>query len=130
MTEPNRPLSDLVRRLRARSGLSIRQLEEASGINRANLSRLERGEASRPQPETLTRLAEVFGIDASELLTAAGYTADKASALPSLPMYLRSKYAHLPASARKDLADYVTRLETEYGGAAKSKPKTARKKNI
>lgn len=129
--KPNRTLSELVRRLRAKSGLSLRELEEASGIHRANLSRLERGEASRPKPETLTALAEVFNVDASELLTAAGYTADKAAALPNLTTYLRSKYAHLPASARKELADYLARLETEHGrtkrqqrAAPKRKPST------
>lgn len=129
MTEPNRTLSELLRRLRAKSGLSIRDLEEASGINRANLSRLERGEASRPKPETLTRLAEVFGTDASELLMAAGYTADKAAALPTLPTYLRTKYGHLPAGARKELAEFVSRLEAEHGQRPKPEPRPAPKHN-
>ena len=100
-----------------------------SGVHRANLSRLERGEATRPQPETLTRLAEVFGIDASELLTAAGYTAARADALPNLPVYLRTKYGHLPAGARKELAEFVGRLEAELGQRPKAKPQPAPKKN-
>jgi hypothetical protein len=75
----------------------------------------------------LTRLAEALGTDASELLMLAGHTADQADALPSLKPYLRAKYSHLPAAARKELSDYLNRLETEYGG--KTPSKSAKNKN-
>ncbi len=77
MTAKTSQLSSVLRRLRQASGLSIRKLEETSGVHRSNISRLESGKATEPNPETLTRLAEALGVDASELLTAAGYTATR-----------------------------------------------------
>lgn len=115
-------LASVLSQLRQRSGLSIRDLEVRSGVNRSNISRLERGESSQPSPETLTRLAEALNVDASELLTAAGYTATRAAGLPSFQPYLRAKYGHLPASAQKELTAYLERLEAEY-----AKPATRRK---
>lgn len=92
----------------------MRELEAKSGVHRSIVSRLERGEASTPLPETLIRLAEALGADASELLTAAGYTATQATALPSFRPYLRAKYGHLPEDAQRELAAYLDRLEADY----------------
>ncbi len=114
MTGQDDRLATTVRRLRERAQLSLRQLEEASGVHRALISRIEAGER-RPKPATLHRLAEALGVDAGELLEAAGHTTNRADALPTLQPYLRAKYGHLPAPARKELADYLQRLEAEYG---------------
>jgi hypothetical protein len=51
----------------------------------------------------LIRLTEAMKVDASELLPR--------RRLLHLPVYLRTKYGHLPAGARKELADIVARLE-------------------
>lgn len=107
-------LQSLLVRLREASGLSIRQLEARSGVNRSIISRLERSEVLSPTPETLIRLAEALGADASELLMAAGYTATRAAALPSFRPYLRAKYGHLPPGAQAELAAYLERLEADY----------------
>ena len=122
-------LGDLITRLRTQRGLSLRQLASAAGVNVANVSRLESSEASQPSPQTLVRLAEALETDASQLLTAAGYTAAQADALPSFKPYLRAKYGHLPAAARQELSEYLQRLETEYGGKPKRSRSTAKKKN-
>jgi transcriptional regulator with XRE-family HTH domain len=121
------PLGERIRKHREAAGLSLRQLANKAGVDVANISRLESGDATKPKPETLMRLAEALGLDASELLTAAGYTAKTADALPNLPIYLRSKYGHLPASARQELTELVTRLEAEYGARATAKPRKATK---
>lgn len=115
-------INERLRRLRETAGMSLRDLERESGINRSNLLRIERGDA-RPKPETLTTLAAVYGVDAAELLASAGYTSDQASALPPMTAYLRTKYGHLPTTARKELATVLERLEAEYG----QKPKTSKK---
>ncbi len=98
-------------RLRQASGLSVRQLEDASGVARSVISRLENGLYLQPSPSTLTRLANALDAEASELLTVAGYTASEAEALPTIRPYLRTKYGHLSADARQDLADFLDRLE-------------------
>src|SRR5690242_19380191 len=96
-TKPS--LASTVKRLRAQAGLSVRDLEDASGVNRSIISRIESGEYLNTRPLTLTRLATALGVDASELLTAAGYTASQAEALPPIKAYLRSKYGYLSAES-------------------------------
>jgi transcriptional regulator with XRE-family HTH domain len=117
MTSSPTDLADLLRQLRQERGLSVRRLAEASGVNLANVSRLENGETTKPEPRTLIRLAEALQVDASELLTAAGYTADQADALPSLPVYFRAKFGELPDEAVANLERYVARLQKRYGPA-------------
>ncbi|MEX0329169.1 MAG: helix-turn-helix domain-containing protein [Ruegeria sp.] len=53
--------------LRSSHGWSLDQLAEFSGISRATLSRMEKGEVS-PTADTLGRLCAVFGLPMSRLL--------------------------------------------------------------
>jgi transcriptional regulator with XRE-family HTH domain len=107
--------------LRQQAGLSIRSLAAKSGVDPANISRLERGEATEPRPESLTRLAEALGVDPADLFVAAGYATP--DALPSFTPYLRTKYGHLPASKRQELAEFFEQIEAEYGSKQNAKPK-------
>ena len=100
-------------RLRHAAGLSLRQLQEQTGIDRSLVSRIENGEVLKPGPSTLTRLASALGVPASELFTIVGYTATQAEALPAIRPYLRSKYGHLSESAQGELATFLDRLEAE-----------------
>lgn len=84
-------LGNLLREAREGRGLSIRQLAEASGVDKALISRLEAGMRKAPEHSTLNRLATALAIDAEDLYEAAGYFADRT--LPSLPVYFRSKFA-------------------------------------
>jgi len=115
-------LATTLTQLRKRSGLSLRGLEDASGVDRSTISRIENGEYQRPSPSNLTKLAAGLGIDASELLTAAGYTANQADALPSMRVYLRTKYGHLTAGERERLSTLLDELEAGRP-TGRSKPK-------
>ena len=127
MTTHPEELARTLRKLRNRAGLSVRDLETKSGLNRRTISRIENAD-KLPNPTTLNRLASALGADASELFKAAGYTTTAAEALPALQPYLRAKYAHLPASARQELANYLERLEEEY--RSKAKPAGGKSKSV
>jgi transcriptional regulator with XRE-family HTH domain len=130
MSKPVEPLAATLQRLRQQAGLSLRDLEARSGVDRGFISRLENGTRSRAGAPTLNRLAEALGDDRDALLKAAGYTTVAKPPLPTLTTYLRSKYSHLPAEARQDVAAYIDRLEAEYGSKPKAKPEqSVRKKN-
>ncbi|MDQ6741277.1 MAG: helix-turn-helix transcriptional regulator [Actinomycetota bacterium] len=116
------PLAALLRTARQKAGLSVRELEAASGVHRGNISRIERGE-DRPSPENLSRLGSALGADVSELLAKAGYTSTSAEGLPSFTPYMRAKYGHLPASARRELADSFARIVAEYEPRKPAKPR-------
>ena len=62
-------LGQRIRALRARSGLTLEQLSRQSGVSRAMLSTIERGEKSPTLP-LIVRIAAGFGIPLSRLLGA------------------------------------------------------------
>ena len=66
----NRQIGKLLRDLRGE--LSLRQLEEETGITYSYLSVIERGN-KRPGPKILSRLAAYHNVPLDELLDAAGY---------------------------------------------------------
>ncbi len=117
---PRQDLASKLSRLREASGLSLRDLEEASGVARGTISRIESGEYQRPSPANLMKLSGALGVDTSELLTAAGYTASRAEALPNMRVYLRSKYGHLSADDRQRLVGLLDELESGRPRATKS----------
>lgn len=82
-----------LRQARQRSGLSISQLAELTGLRRDTITRLEHGK-EEPQPYVVRRLASALGSATAELIgvaviepsaAAAGPVADGAPALPLLP---------------------------------------------
>ena len=52
---------------RSRRKMSIQELADKSGVNRATVSRIER-RVSKPYGQTLGKLAEVLQVDPSELV--------------------------------------------------------------
>lgn len=113
MATTNESLAQAVARLRQATGLSMRQLEQQTGIDRSVLSRIESGEKRQPTPRTLTKLASALEVSQSELFTLAGYSATEAQALPAIRPYLRTKYGHLSPKAQDELAVFLENLETK-----------------
>jgi len=68
------PFGDFLKELRARKGVSLKKVEEATGISNAYLSQLETGERRRfPKPDRLIALADYYNVSIKELLEKAGY---------------------------------------------------------
>jgi transcriptional regulator with XRE-family HTH domain len=76
MSEQQAPIGELLRTLRRRASLSLRDVAEQTdgAISNAYLSQIERGHRSAPNPRILARLAKLYGVSAEELLERAGYT--------------------------------------------------------
>lgn len=66
-------LSKVLRDIRAVSGKSLREVEDATGISNAYLSQLERGDAQKPSPDKLQALAKFYEVPYTDLMRAAGY---------------------------------------------------------
>lgn len=66
-------LGQRIREARSAKGLSLQQLEDASGISKSYIWRIEkseeRDETVRPSGDTLAKLANALGISAEALLT-------------------------------------------------------------
>ena len=64
----HRPLlAKRLRRRRSDAGYSQRQLSDLSGIHFTTIARIETGEVSEPESNTLDALARALGCDRSEL---------------------------------------------------------------
>jgi transcriptional regulator with XRE-family HTH domain len=62
-----------IRRIRQILGLSLRDVEEKSGVSNAYLSQLETGTIMNPSPHILLKLAEVLRVPYELLMERAGY---------------------------------------------------------
>jgi len=63
------PFGDFLKKLRARKGVSLKKVEEATGISNAYLSQLETGKRRRlPTPDRLIALADYYNASIKELL--------------------------------------------------------------
>ena len=114
MTRPRQPaLRRLLRGARESAGLSIRQLSDRSGVDKAMISRLESGETKTAQLGTLNKLATALQVAPAQLYESAGYFADQA--MPKPAIYFRSQYGQLPDEAVEQLERYAKRLQQRYG---------------
>jgi len=66
-------LQDLLSEARRVKGVSLREVERATGISNAYVSQLETGAVAEPSPRKLLALSEYFGISYGLLMNACGY---------------------------------------------------------
>ena len=75
-------LADFLKTTRSQKGLSLRDVEEKTGISNAYLSQLERGIATGPSPSFLKKLSDCYGCPYDSLMRLAGYIKGTTSTKP------------------------------------------------
>src|SRR6266568_6282619 len=75
MSELTTTLGDELRRIRELHKLTLRAVENLTGISNAYLSQLETGKVEKPSPNFLYKLAELYKIPYEQLMEKAGYIA-------------------------------------------------------
>lgn len=70
-------LGDRIRTLRKERDLTQLQLAEYVGVSQTAVAAWETGKREVPKGDNLLKLAEALGLDASELLTATGHSANE-----------------------------------------------------
>lgn len=75
-------LAEFLKLARKEKDLSLRAVEEETGISNAYLSQLERGVASSPSPAYLKKLSDCYGCTYESLMRLAGYIKDARSTKP------------------------------------------------
>ncbi len=107
-------LGALLRQKRQSLGLSTHRLSALVGVRQSTITRLERGEFAAPRPDKLARIAKALGISLADIYARAGYVVPD-DLLPSFPIYLQSKYEHLPPEAITELVQHFDKLMTQHG---------------
>lgn len=105
-------LGHLVARARSKKGLTLRQIEEQSGLPRSWLGYLEQGRSRTLDGERLARLADVLDIPAARINRVTGGVMRKA--LPGPRAYFRAKY-DLTADEAAQVEDYIAQLRGTAG---------------
>ena len=63
----------VLKQLRENQGLTVRKLEELSGVSASHVTNVENGKRSAPSPDILEKLAEPLGVSYPHLMELAGY---------------------------------------------------------
>jgi transcriptional regulator with XRE-family HTH domain len=110
MTEVQaRELGRLFKQARSARKLSLRAVDELSGVSYGWLRRLEGGGMSRPAPSKLTKVAEVLGIAPERIDRIT--RGQVSSELPPIRTYFRAKYQLTPREITQieELFDQIRR---------------------
>jgi HTH-type transcriptional regulator, competence development regulator len=67
-------LQKLLAEARRAKGVSLRQVERATGVSNAYLSQMETGQVAEPSPRKLQTLAEYYGVPYDTLMNSCGYS--------------------------------------------------------
>ncbi len=102
-------------------GLSTHEVARRSGVNQAQVSRIEQGVARNPNPDTLVGIAKALELETADVWTAAGYS--NAIDLPSPMPYLRAKYRDLPEAQLRALSRDVSDALRRQGIDPSGRPK-------
>src|SRR5689334_16083998 len=109
-TDSTLAFGGLLKRLRQEAGLSLYELGQRSGVNRAKLLRMECGEIRQPTMATISKVAAALRVEPEDFYDAMWQDSD--GPLPSPAVYLRSKY-HLSGEQVAKLAEQIERLAAD-----------------
>lgn len=84
-----------LRELREKKGVTLKEVEQATGLSNAYISQLETGTRRRiPPPERLNALADYFNVTISELLAKAGYVSSR-DIVETFEQKVEKSYQHI-----------------------------------
>lgn len=107
-TDGRRALAHVLRRKREALGLSASELARRAGVTTGTVTRIELAQIAEPNASTLTSLAQVLQMPATDLFVIAEWI--PAHELPSLTTYLRGKYGDLPQAAAHEIEELLAQL--------------------
>jgi HTH-type transcriptional regulator, competence development regulator len=115
MAEERESLGKQLRRIRTLRKLSLRNVEEATGISNPYLSQLENDKINKPSPHFLHKLAKLYGVEYEMLMEAAGYVHDRqqtggAATLTGAALFSDKS---ITAEEEVELAKYLQFLRTK-----------------
>lgn len=94
-------------------GLTLRQVEEATGISNAYLSQLENDKIKKPSADFLYKLASIYKIDLEILLYAAGIIKERLALKKIIGGRLSSKGIQLTSKEEQQLLEYLKFLRSK-----------------
>lgn len=113
----NSTLGNCLREARLAKGLSLRAVEEATGISNAYLSQLESGKVKQPSPVTLHDLSELYGISYADLMILAGYPVPSRKKMDPDADRILARFGNVSDEEADALSEYLSFLrKRRFGG--------------
>jgi transcriptional regulator with XRE-family HTH domain len=110
------PFGEFLKELRSRKDVTLKQVEEGTGMSNAYISQLETGTRRRlPAPAKLKALADYFNVTIKELLEKAGYV-ESGEIKETLEQKIEKAFAHVISDPA---FKFGTRVKGEYDLDAK-----------
>lgn len=106
-------LGTYLKSLREVTTLSLRDVQEKSGVSNAFLSQLESGKVKQPSPVVLYKLAQLYGVPYQALMERAGYPVPESSmpAARSASAVFR-RLGQITGEEEQALLDYLSFLRS------------------
>ncbi len=105
-------LGQYLRRLRKEKMLTLRAVEEKTGISNAYLSQIENEKILSPSPTVLRKLADLFEVSYSHLMEIAGYPVETTNTQKVL-FRTTGKSEEITPEEEKELLTYLRFLRTK-----------------
>jgi transcriptional regulator with XRE-family HTH domain len=106
MSTKKHTLGEELKGHRESQGLSLRVIEEKTGISNAYLSQLENNKIKKPSANVLHKLADVYNLEFNYLLSKAGILENKSEESKSFSEYVFSK-DNLTPEEEEELFKYL-----------------------
>jgi transcriptional regulator with XRE-family HTH domain len=97
---------------RESKGLTLRAVEESTGISNAYLSQLEGGRIKQPSPVDLHKLCELYGLEYTLAMEYTGYPIPEGMATSTPQQRLLARLGHITAEQEDALVDYMEYLRS------------------
>jgi len=112
MVKSARQLGSYLKNGREAKGLTLRAVEEATGISNAYLSQLEGGKIQKPSPVDLRKLGELYDIEYALAMEYAGYPLPEGMTTSTPQQRFLARLGHLTEADEEALVDYMDYLRS------------------
>jgi HTH-type transcriptional regulator, competence development regulator len=100
-----------LRNTRKECGLTLRAVEEKTGVSNSYLSQLETNKIAFPSPKFLHKLAELYGVSYEHLMKLAGYPVSTINDLPA--SRIGSNLDELTPHEKTKVQEYIQFLKSQ-----------------
>lgn len=100
-------MGHVLRNRRLQLGLSLRQVEEKTGISNAYLSQLENQKILQPTPTVLRKISDLYDISYSRLLKLAGHPVPVKNEEKNVAFKISSGLEEISKEEEKELLEYL-----------------------
>jgi HTH-type transcriptional regulator, competence development regulator len=112
MRDRRQDLSHFLRTARERKGLTLRAVEQATGVSNAYLSQIESGKIKQPSPVVLHKLSQLYGVSYADAMRFAGYPVPGENEREERAARMSGPFTDLTEEEEAELNEYLAFIRT------------------